>query len=280
VIVKFEWVLFFEKGRFSRKSGAKGFTLIELLVVIAIIAILAAMLLPALSKAKLKGQEAACRSNLKQMGLGEIMYLNDSGKTFPIAYDPGHFWMANLRPYVPADKIRICPAAPVPPNRGASQEAKGNISAAWYGPMTTPIQWNTGFESSYGMNGWMYSPEGDLGAGDPKWHFRKESEFENPIRNVIFADSNWADGWPQETDKPPRNLFTGDDGFGPQMGRFCIARHGSRPSPVPTSYPSTSRLPGGINSVFIDGHVETTALEDLWSLYWHRSYKVPATRPK
>jgi prepilin-type N-terminal cleavage/methylation domain-containing protein len=91
---------------------APGFTLIELLVVIAIIAILASMLLPALSRSKLKAQSIKCANNLKQMGVAHFMYVNDFGKTVPYAQYQDLWMRAYIEFHAAVNQVRLCPTAP------------------------------------------------------------------------------------------------------------------------------------------------------------------------
>ncbi|MEO7719964.1 MAG: DUF1559 domain-containing protein [Capsulimonas sp.] len=96
------------------RKNKLGFTLIELLVVIAIIAILAAILFPVFAKAREKARQTSCASNLKQLGLAVMQYVQDNDETFPCgntgnnSYGTGG-WASPIYPYVKSDGLFKCP---------------------------------------------------------------------------------------------------------------------------------------------------------------------------
>ena len=111
-------------SRLARHSSIlrakSAFTLIELLVVIAIIAILAAILFPVFARARENARRSSCTSNLKQIGLGVLQYIQDYDENFPLAVTgststtstPPVGWADSIQPYLKSTQIYQCPSEP------------------------------------------------------------------------------------------------------------------------------------------------------------------------
>jgi len=262
----------------------RAFTLVEMLVVIAVIAILAALLLPVISRSKLSAQRVSCLNNVRQLSLGSFMYASENKRHAGIETSafPGGNWMGTLNDYAKVKGILICPTAPMHEPPPASGNEQGYADRAW-------VRWTsdrkTMFCGSYGYNGWLYSDMKFSEAGDPKQKqlFTTESAVQKPNLTPVFFDENWVDVWPEETDAPYKDLYAGQPfELSPdQMGRCTIARHGGRsPALAPRNLAPGEKMPGAINMGFADGHTEMVKLEDLWKLYWHLDWQPPATRPE
>lgn len=147
--------MFRTKPHASRYSG---FTLVELLIVIAIIGILAAILFPVFARARENARRALCQSNLKQIGLGILQYVQDYDEVLPSAafgnsdntIGSYYRWQDAIYPYVKSQQVFNCPS-----------HAAGSFGykAYKYQPNPTSTDMNTNNNGSYAINSLYYNSQ-------------------------------------------------------------------------------------------------------------------------
>jgi prepilin-type N-terminal cleavage/methylation domain-containing protein/prepilin-type processing-associated H-X9-DG protein len=231
-----------------RSTRLKGFTLIELLVVIAIIAILAAILFPVFARARENARRTSCLSNMKQIGLGFAMYIQDYDGTYPAVYNDKMgstgakrmIWADAIRPYVKSRDIFACNGGPakvdLTPADPAVSYPDDNVQGTRYA-MNIISNLDTATGSHW--------PEGTLGDTYPV----QESGIDLPSEvELVHESSNyWFSHWHNSDSTLCKTGKAGDE-------TYLLGRYGE------IIYP---RHLGTTNMLFVDGHAKAIRPDTL-----------------
>lgn len=234
----------------------KAFTLVELLVVISIIALLMAILMPALARVRKQAKMVMCQTNLKQWGSIFAMYTGENDGYFQPGYlqnplteesKPGE-WIAALKPYYKDMDLAYCPMATKCWADGTWPPFASWCAQGWY-------QVAEGEYGSYGINYWVTNPPEERSYYQEQYYWRR-ADVSAAAKVPLFLDSNWIGRHPHATDFPPENIYDYGGPPDPGIKDFAIDRHEG----------------GTLNGVFLDFSVQRIGIKQLWTFIWHRTY--------
>ena len=233
---------------------SKGFTLIELLVVIAIIALLMAILMPALQRVRKQARTVACQSNLHQWALIWTMYTEEYEGYFPAVILT---WRPLVEGYHKEKEITLCPTATKLYTDGALPPF-GSWEQTW-GQAETDASDNP-FASSYGINQWVLNSS-VVSGGRVLENLWRSPNVKGASEVLFFGDCAITGATPEDTDQPPAKdgdcgyVWSGAGANQHEICRFCMNRHN-----------------GYMNGLFMDWSVRKVGLKELWTLKWHRKW--------
>jgi prepilin-type N-terminal cleavage/methylation domain-containing protein len=231
-----------------------GFTLVELLVVIAIIAILAALLLPVLGSAKEKGRRAQCVSNLKQVGVGSLVYVGDNNDKFmPASMDAS--WGVGGQNPTELDQSVVASSADLGFATNSTAGGASSSSSIWTCPnrSTLPV-----FTANASGGTWVLGYQ--YYGGVKQWHMNQNGTIQTVDSASPIKASTSKAAWMLAADvvvnlATPPSYTWGDATLPANSGWGNLPAH------------KAGVLPGGGNEVFVDGSVSWVDARDMFNVY-------------